>query len=218
MHPVLYLDLCQKTIVRLLEFKRIVFKRTVNNVGKLDVVRFTWKVIDNLERIGDADFDCALRRGCEEAVVPSAAIAEALSAARERKTGDDPCIDVLRLHDVGVNRFADAHRPAPQVLLVQSLQLRELVSLAVPARRDNLDARVKHVLDVWVDVDFVGRGEIDSKRRAVVKRVDLLADASPRLELFADDGVCRCLRVRRESLPPRFHLAPKLGLVTHGVE
>lgn len=168
--------------------------QVVNKVGERDVVRFGGQVLYNLERIGDADFDCALRRGCEEAVVPSASIAEALSAARERKARDDSCIDALRLHDVGVNRFADSHRPAPQVLLVQSLQLRELVSLAVPAGRDNLDARMKHVLDVWVDVDFVGRGEIDGKRRAGVKRVDHLADVAPRLELFADDGVRRAWR------------------------
>ena len=176
-------------------------------------MRLGREVVDNLERIGDADFDCALRRGCEESVVPSAAIAEALSAARKRKTRDDPCIDALRLHDVGVNRFADAHRPAPQVLLVQSLQLRELVRLAVPAGRDNLDARMKHVLDVWVDVDFVGRGEIDGQYATVVKRVEHKADVAPRLELFADDGIGRGLRVRRERPSPRLHLAPNLGLV-----
>ena len=76
---------------------------------------------------------------------------------------------------------------------------------------------MKHALDVWVDVDFVGRGEIDGQYATVVKRVEHKADVAPRLELFADDGVCRCLRVRRESLPPRLHLSPNLGLVVAAI-
>ena len=38
----------------------IVSMQVVNKVGERDVVRFGGQVLYNLERIGDADFDCAL--------------------------------------------------------------------------------------------------------------------------------------------------------------
>ena len=53
-------------------------------------MRLTWEIIDNLERIGHADLDGIFRRGSEKPVVPSAAVAKALAAARERKPRDDP--------------------------------------------------------------------------------------------------------------------------------
>ena len=180
-------------------------------------MRFRREVIDDLERIGDADLYGALRRRCEKAVVPSATIAKALAAARKGKAGNDPGVDFLRFYDIGIDRLADSHRAAPQILLVQSLQFREFVSIAVPARRDHFDAHVKHVLDEGIDVDFIGRGEVDGERRAEVERIDHQADIASRLELFADGGIRGDLLIRRKLLPPRLHRAPKLGLVAAAI-
>ena len=119
---------------------------------------------------------------------------------------------MFRLNDFGVNRLADAHRPAPQVLFVQSIHKRELVGLAVPARCDDLGAEAQHAPDIRIDVDFVAGRQIDGERSAAVKRVDPKADVAVRFKLFAYDGVRRGLCVRVELFPPRFHLAPKLCL------
>ena len=80
-----------ETIVRLFELERLVVERAVHYFGERDVVRFRREVIDDLERIGDADLYGALRRRCEKAVVPSATIAMRESGRTIRHHSQGAC-------------------------------------------------------------------------------------------------------------------------------
>ena len=74
-----------------MDFLGLVVERIVDDVGERDVVRLRQKVVDNLERTGDADLDGVLRRGGKKPVVPAAAVAEALSAAPSSRAEVQPC-------------------------------------------------------------------------------------------------------------------------------
>ena len=59
----------------------------IDNISERDVMRLTWEIIDNLERIGHADLDGIFRRRSEKPVVPSAAVAKARAIEPCGKSG-----------------------------------------------------------------------------------------------------------------------------------
>ena len=110
----------------------------------------------------------------------------------------------------------------PEVVFGKALQLRKFVSLAVPARRDDLDAAIEHLPDEVRKVDFVRRGEVDRDGTAAFKRVDGDRNEVVVDQLGAND-LGRVLALFGRKRPaPRAHQLPNgvlcLYLLFHGVD